>query len=122
MVHFNQMKPDRPLPVLFYMTEAGNEPVREWLVSLTKKEKKIIGEDIKTVQFGWPSGMPLVEKLEAGLWEVRTKLKNKISRVIFTMTDEYIVLLHGFIKKTRKIPKQDLDTARSRMKELKGGK
>ncbi|MCK4918119.1 MAG: type II toxin-antitoxin system RelE/ParE family toxin [Candidatus Omnitrophica bacterium] len=116
------MKPDRPLPVVFYKTEAGNEPVREWLVSLTKREKKIIGGDIKTVQFGWPLGMPLVEKLEAGLWEVRTKLENKISRTIFTMTDEHIVLLHGFVKKTQKIVKQDLDTARSRMKEVKGGK
>ena len=113
------MKPDRPLPVAFYKTQGGNEPVREWLASLTKKEKKTIGEDIKTVQFGWPLGMPLVEKLESGLWEVRTKLENKISRVLFTMTDEYIVLVHGFIKKTQKIPKQDLDTARNRMKKLR---
>ena len=116
------MKPDRPLPIVFYSTESGNEPVREWLMSLTKKEKKIIGEDVKTVQFGWPLGMPLVEKLESGLWEVRTKLENKILGVIFTMTDDHIVLLHGFIKKTQKIVKQDLDTARCRMKEVKGGK
>ena len=115
------MKPDRPLPVAFFKTEAGNEPAREWLLSLTKNEKKIIGEDILTVQFGWPLGMPLVEKLESGLWEVRTKLDNRISRIIFTMADDHIVLLHGFIKKTQKIPKQDLDKARSRMKEVKGG-
>ena len=116
------MRPDRPLPVAFYRTGVGNEPAREWLSSLTKKEKKIIGEDILTVQFGWPLGMPLVEKLESGLWEVRTKLDNKIARVVFTMTDDYIVLLHGFIKKSQKIPKQDLDISRSRMKEVKGGK
>ena len=120
MVHLQQMKPDRPLPVVFYRTEAGNEPVREWLISLTKKDKKTIGEDILTVQFGWPLGMPLVEKLESGLWEVRSKLDHKISRVIFTMTEDNIILLHGFIKKTQKILKQDLDTARSRMKEIKG--
>ncbi len=115
------MKPERPLPVVFYRTGSGHEPVREWLVSLSKKEKKTIGEDILTVQFGWPLGMPLVEKLESGLWEVRSKLESKISRVLFTMTDENIVLLHGFIKKTQKTPKQDLDMARSRMKEVKGG-
>ena len=116
------MRPDRPLPVAFYKTGAGNEPAREWLSSLTKTEKKKIGENILTVQFGWPLGMPLVEKLESGLWEVRTKLDNKIARVVFTMTDDYIVLLHGFIKKSQKIPKQDLDISRSRMKEVKGGK
>ena len=95
--------------------------MREWLVSLSKKEKKIIGEDIKTVQYGWPLGMPLVEKLESGLWEVRSQCEDKIARIIFTMTEDDMILLHGFIKKTQKIPKQDLDIARSRMKNVKGG-
>ena len=121
MVHFEQVRPDRPLPVAFYRTEAGNEPVREWLSSLTKREKKVIGEDVRTVQFGWPLGMPLVEKIESGLWEVRSKLENRIARVMFTMADEHIVLLHGFIKKTQKIPKQDLTISRRRMKKVRGG-
>ena len=116
------MKPKRPLPIVFYRTEAGHEPAREWLQSLTKNEKKIIGEDIKTVQFGWPLGMPLVEKIEPQLWEIRSKLEKKTARIIFTMTEEYIVLLHGFIKKSQKISKQDLEAARIRMKELKGGR
>jgi len=115
------MKQERPLLVSFYKTEAGNEPAREWLKSLSKKDKKLIGEDIKTVQFGWPLGMPLVEKLDTGIWEVRTSLKNKISRVLFTTFEDYIVLLHGFIKKTQKTPKHDLDLARKRMREVKGG-
>lgn len=110
-----------PLVVVFYKTDAGHEPVREWLISLTKSDKKKIGEDILTVQFGWPLGMPLVEKLDKGLWEVRTKLKGKISRVIFTLIDENIILLHGFIKKTQKIPVQDLKVAKSRMKKFKRG-
>lgn len=113
------MNVNRPLPVVFYRTEAGREPVREWLTRLAKTEKKVIGEDIKTVQFGWPLGMPLVEKLEADLWEVRSKLENKIARVIFTMAEDHMVLVHGFIKKGQKIPKQDLDIARKRMKEVK---
>ncbi len=121
MVHFNQVKTDRFLPVVFYKSDSGREPVRVWLTSLTKREKKAIGEDIKTVQFGWPIGMPLVEKLEKDLWEIRVKLDKKIARIMFTLTDNLIVLLHGFIKKTQKIPKKDLDLARSRMKEVKGG-
>lgn len=112
----------RPLRVIFYKTHAGNEPVREWLKNMPRDERKIIGEDIKTVQFGWPLGMPLVKKMEPNLWEVRSKLRNRIARVLFTM-HEYImiVLLHGFIKKTEKTPAEDLTLARKRMHEVLGG-
>ncbi len=111
-----------PLTVNFFKTETGKEPVREWLLSLNKEETKAIGEDIKTVQLGWPLGMPLVEKIEYHLWEVRTKLRDKITRVIFTMIDSKIIILHGFIKKTQRIPKRDLDLARKRMKLVRGVK
>lgn len=63
---------EQPLRVVFYRTASGNEPVREWLRGLSRAEKKIIGEDIKIIQFGWPLGMPLVRKLDTGLWEVRS--------------------------------------------------
>ncbi|MDP2653094.1 MAG: type II toxin-antitoxin system RelE/ParE family toxin [Candidatus Omnitrophota bacterium] len=110
-----------PLQVVFYATETGHEPVREWLKSLLKEEKKAIGEDIKTVQFGWPIGMPVVKKLEKGIWEVRTELNNKISRILFTVYEENIVLLHGFIKKSQKTPGEDLDLARKRARDVRGG-
>ena len=103
------------------MTITGGEPEREWLLSLSKNERKQIGEDIKTVQFGWPIGMPVVEKLTQDLWEVRTKLRDKIARIIFTMHDNQIVLLHGFIKKTQRIPVEDLELAKKRMNEVKRG-
>ena len=109
----------QPLPVKFYRTQAGREPVREWLLSLRREDKKAIGEDIKTVQFGWPLGMPLVEKLERGIWEVRTDLEQRIARVLFTIYGELIVLLHGFIKKTQKTPPQDLALARRRLRALR---
>ncbi|MDZ4242542.1 MAG: type II toxin-antitoxin system RelE/ParE family toxin, partial [Candidatus Omnitrophota bacterium] len=109
------------LQVVFYATETGHEPVREWLKSLLKEEKKAIGEDIKTVQFGWPIGMPVVKKLEKGIWEVRTELNNKISRILFTVYEENIVLLHGFIKKSQKTPGEDLDLARKRARDVRGG-
>jgi phage-related protein len=79
----------------------------------------VIGEDIKTVQFGWPIGMPLVRKVETDLWEVRSHLKDGIARVLFTVLADKIVLLHGFVKKSQKIPQSDLGTARLRLMRLK---
>ncbi len=108
------------LRVVFYKTEAGKEPVREWLKSFSREDRKTIGEDIKTVQFGWPLGMPLVRKLESDLWEVRSRLHNRIARTIFTVENGVMVLLHGFIKKAQKLPKQDLALARRRAAKLRG--
>jgi phage-related protein len=93
--------------------------VREWLKSLEQVDRKSIGEDIKTVQFGWPLGMPLVRKLETNLWEVRSNLKDRIARVVFTVHDNTMILLHGFIKKAQKTPATDLNMARKRLAELK---
>ena len=117
------MTTEHPLRVVFYRTDSGAEPVREWLLDLSKEERKIISEDIKTVQFGWPLGMPLIKKMESNLWEVRSKLPNRIARVMFTVHDGIIiVLLHGFIKKTQKTLVEDLNLARKRMHEALGGK
>lgn len=105
------------LVVHFFKTDSGAEPVREWLRSLPNIERKIIGEDIKTVQIGWPLGMPLVRKMDAGLWEVRITLPGKIARVLFTVIGEKMVLLHGFIKKSQATPKEELQTALNRLKQ-----
>jgi phage-related protein len=107
------------LHVVFFRTEAGAEPVRQWLKELDRKDRKTIGEHIKTVQFGWPLGMPLVRKLEAELWEVRSHLGGRIARVIFTVQDDLMVLLHGFINKSQKTPTADLSTARKRLAQFK---
>jgi phage-related protein len=107
------------LRVVFFKTDAGTEPVRDWLKELNREERKTIGEDIKTVQFGWPLGMPLVRKLETGLWEVRSRLPGRIARVIFTVDDDLMMLLHGFIKKSQRTPITDLKTARKRRSQYK---
>ena len=96
--------------------------MRVWLKSLPFDEKRMIGEDIKTVQFGWPLGIPIVRKLEPGLWEVRSKLADKIARVFFTVNGSKMVLLHGFIKKSEKTPQDDLKVARQRLTQLRGEK
>jgi phage-related protein len=120
MIQLSQDDESLRLTVLFFRTGQGNEPVREWLRSLSPEEKRIIGEDIKTVQFGWPLGMPLVRKLEPGIWEVRSRLPSGIARVLFTVDQNIMVLLHGFIKKSQKTPPDDLRLARKRLRQLRG--
>lgn len=108
------------LDIYFYKTEQGNEPVREWLQQLSSSDKKRIGEDMKTVQFGWPLGMPLVKHLDGDIWEVRIALSKRIARVLFVLDTNSMVLIHGFIKKQQKTLKADLDLAKDRVKKLKG--
>lgn len=114
------------LKVRFYKTSAGNEPVREWIVTLGRPYKTVIGFDIKTVQLGWPLGMPLVRKIQGQtkLWEVRSDLPNKqIARVFFTVlernyAENEMILLHAIIKKSQKTPQTDIELANKREKEV----
>lgn len=103
------------LPAYFYRSNNGREPVREWLQGLKPADRKIIGEDIKDVEFAWPIGMPLVRSLGQDLWEVRSTLTaRKIARVIFCVDESRMVSLHGFIKKTQKTPQKDIEPALKR--------
>ena len=107
--------PAKKITVHFYKSALGNEPVRDWLKSLDKEDMKTIGEDIKTVEFGWPLGMPLVRKMSDKLWEVRSDISdNRIARVLFTVKGGIMYLLHGFIKKQQKTPAADLKKAEDR--------
>lgn len=112
----------KALPAVFVRTDAGNEPVREWLKTLSVEDRKAMGGAIKAVEVGWPVGMPLCRPLSGhkGLNEVRENLTNgKIGRVNFTIKDARMVLLHGFVKKAQKTPKKDIDVAAARQKGLK---
>ena len=115
---------DKIIAVRFYKTKSANEPVKEWLFSLDKEERKIIGTDIQTVEFGFPIGMPLVKKIDTKykLWEVRSTLNSdKIARVIFTIYKDCMILLHGFIKKDQKLPEKDKNIAINRRKKIDTG-
>ncbi len=108
-----------PLEVYFYKTNSGKEPVREWLKSLPREDMRTIGFDIKTVQYGYPIGMPLTRVLHGtkGLEEVRCNISNGIARVIFFVENNKMILLHAFIKKSQETPQKELDVAISRYKD-----
>lgn len=110
----------RPLQAVFFRLGSGREPVREWLKRLEPEHRKRIGEDIKTLQFQWPLGMPLVRKMDDGIWEVRTRLAPGIARVFFTVFERKIVLLHGFVKRSTKTPTKELACAKRRLSVLRG--
>jgi phage-related protein len=110
---------DKRIFARFYRSETGREYVRDWLLELSKEDRKIIGEDIKTVELGWPIGMPTCRPMGDGLFEVRSNLTGKrISRVLFMVTEGNMVLLHALIKKTNKTPPDDLGVARRRRREV----
>ena len=109
----------RKIPVVFYRTRTGVEVVRDWLRQLDTMDRNAIGQDLMRVQYRWPVGMPLCRSLGQGLWEVRSSLpSNRIARVLFSVHQERIVALHGFIKKTQKTPDEDLALARGRKREF----
>lgn len=104
----------------FYRGPSGNEPVRDWLKALPAGDRRLIGNDIATVEFGWPVGMPTCRPLGSGLWEVRSNISaGRIARILFSMDGGHMFLLHGFIKKTQKTSSIDLALARQRQREIK---
>jgi len=112
----------KKLPVSFYRTAAGAEPVRDWLKGLPENERIAIGRDIKAAEYGWPVGLPLCRPLGNGLWEVRTELPTRIARVIFSVYEGRMLLLHGFIKKQQKTPQSDINLARARKRRMEKAK
>jgi len=109
----------RKIPLVFYRTAAGAEPVRDWLKRLPETERLAIGTDLLRAQWHWPAGMPLCRPMSHGLWEVRTDLPtSRTARVLICVHDGRLVALHGFIKKTKTTPDNDLELARKRQKDV----
>lgn len=116
------MSQTKRIEVAFYRTVAGQMPVRNWLLDLTREERRIIGEDIKAIEFGWPIGMPVCKSLGRGLFEVRSNLRDRIARIMFIIADSEMVLLHSFFKATQKTARGDMDLARKRQREWEAAK
>lgn len=113
------MKSGPILPVTFYKTPAGNDPIAEWFRSLHKADRKRVGLDLFRVQQNWPIGMPVCRSLGKGLWEVRSSLdSSRIARVLFFTFNDEICVVNAFIKKSQATPTSELDIARKRMKEM----
>ena len=109
----------RKIPLVFFRNEGGREPVRDWLRDLDQVDRRAIGADLLRAQWRWPVGMPLCRPMGKGLWEIRTNLPhNRTARVLICFYRHQLVAQHGFIKKTRGTPKDDLTLARQRQKEL----
>jgi len=108
-----------PLEVVFFETENGNQPVRDFLLECKREDRKEIGSDIYTVQKGFPMGLPLVEKIDNDLWEIRSHISNGICRIFFTIHQKMMVLLHAFVKKSQKIPLKEIKTAKGRLSEFR---
>jgi phage-related protein len=109
----------KPIPLAFWRSATGREPVREWLKGLSREDKRTVGRDMAKVQFGWPIGLPLCRPLSGGLWEVRSSLATRReARVFFGFHDRTLIALHAIVKKTRKTPAEDLTLARQRLKEI----
>ncbi len=110
---------EKRVPLVFFRTDAGSEPVREWLLELPKADRRIVGAGLKDLEFGWPIGMPLCRALGGGLFELRVSLRSRrVARVIVCVHDGELFALHGFIKKTQKTPDGDLKLARTRKRQL----
>jgi len=115
------MKKHKVLEATFYARSSGKMPVREWLLSLDKKDRIEIGGNIANVEYNWPQGPPKCKPLENGIFEIRSNVSaGRIARVLFFMDYSNMYLLHGFIQKSRKIAKRDLELAKRRTKELEG--
>ena len=115
------MSDQKRVAAAFFRTAAGSEPVRDWLKELAPVDRKAIGDDLRTLEFGWPLGMPLCRPLNGwpSLWELRSRLsEGRISRVIFAFVEGRLVLLHGFIKKSPKTPQHEIKLADKRLKDL----
>src|SRR6266849_3829892 len=109
----------KPIPLVFWRSAAGREPVREWLNELSRNERRMIGRDIAKVQFGWPVGLPLCRAMGGSLWEVRSSLPTRReARVLFGFHDGMLIALHAFIKKAQKTPANELALSRQRLKEV----
>jgi phage-related protein len=113
------VEPPSAIPVVFYRTAQGGEPVREWLRTLPIEDRRTIGRDLAVVQYGWPVGMPLCRSLGRGLWEVRSNLPSRrVARVLFFVHEGRIGVVHAIVKKTQRTPPADLALARRRMQEM----
>jgi phage-related protein len=107
---------------VFFKTQNGKEPVRVWVNGFKKQQREAISTDMLFVVTHFPNvpkkGMICKLSGYEDIWEIRIRLTNKTQiRILFLVHDSNIVFLHGFIKKSKKTPKKELDLANRRKRE-----
>lgn len=101
---------------IFYINADGGSPVEEFLDRLDESAKGKIASRIDFLGKHWHQvRRPLVDYLEDGLYELRVQFAKVRVRVIYAyMFKDYIVLLHGIVKRTAKVPENDKRIAKQR--------
>ena len=100
--------------VEFYETDNGDQPAREFLLSLDKKMRAKMVDTISILQDnGFELREPYSKHLSEGIFELRAKVGSDITRVLyFFYVDRHIILTNGFIKKTKKTPLKEIERAK----------
>lgn len=97
--------------IVFYESENGEKPVEIFLDSLNPKMRaKMLRSILIIKEYGYQTRMPYSEELEDGIFELRAKVGSDISRVLyFFMVGRKVILTNGFIKKTQKTPREEIE-------------
>lgn len=106
----------------FYKTETGEIPLEKFLSDLEKTDNKMLAKIMREISLLKQNGNELREPhtkpLKKGLFELRVKQGNNISRIIyFFFVDRKIILTNGFIKKTQKTPIKEIEIAEKYKKD-----
>ena len=100
--------------ILFYEKEDGTEPAKDFLLSLDKKMRTKMLRTIEMLQYnGYELREPYSKSVSEGIMELRAKVGSDISRVMyFFVVGRKAILTNGFIKKTQKTPKEEIERAK----------
>ena len=100
--------------VEFYEKENGEKPVKDFLIGLDLKMRAKISSAISLLQDNGPElREPYSKHISEGIFELRIKVGSDCSRVLFFFyVDRRIILTNGFLKKTQKTPKSEIDKAK----------
>jgi phage-related protein len=108
--------------VVYYRDRNNRYPIQEFIKGLSQTARAAVIRDIDLLaELGLALGAPTVKPIKGvrKLWELRTKTADGAIRIFYVaVTGKRFVLLHGFIKKTEKTPKIELDVAAKRLQEI----
>ena len=107
--------------VIFYDLPDGSKPVKDFMDTL---DAKMFAKVVRTLEMIKQAGpnlrLPYSEHLDDGIFEIRAKQGSNITRVLyFFFVGKKIILTNGFVKKTQKTPKSQIELAKKYREEYK---